>query len=92
MFHHSLACSLKRENDKIKKLPREYQASRRSLVEELGAEKDRALAQSQRMAVLGGENEELRVQLKSMKDKFEILAEEIQAARVQNEIRALAVK
>lgn len=61
-------------------------------MEELGAEKDRALAQAQRQAVLQGENEELRVQLKCMKDKFEILAEEIEAARVKNEIRALAVK
>ena len=71
---------------------REYQAARRSLVEELGAEKDRSLAQAQKMTVLVAENEDLKLQIKSLKDKFEILAEEIEAARVKNEIRALHAK
>ena len=76
---------------KIEKF-REYQAARRSLVEELGAEKDRSLAQAQKMTVLVAENEDLKLQIKSLKDKFEILAEEIEAARVKNEIRALHAK
>ena len=44
------------------------------------------------MTVLVAENEDLKLQIKSLKDKFEILAEEIEAARVKNEIRALHAK
>ena len=44
------------------------------------------------MAILVAENEDLKMQIKSLKDKFEILAEEIETARVKNEIRALHAK
>ena len=57
-----------------------------------GAEKDRTLAQAQKMAIMVAENEDLKTQIKSLRDKFEILAEEIETARVKNEIRALHAK
>jgi len=68
---------------------REYQAQRRSLVEELGAEKDRNLATRQKMTSLSAENEELKIQIKGLKEKFEILAQEIEHSRIKSEIRAL---
>merc|ERR1719356_460162 len=69
-----IALELEQAKIKKEKLAREYQAARRSLVEELGAEKDRTLAQAQKMAILVAENEDLKIQIKSLKDKFEILA------------------
>ena len=44
------------------------------------------------MAIMVAENEDLKMQVKSLRDKFEILAEEIETARVKNEIRALHAK
>jgi len=84
-----IALELEQMKMKSEKQAREYQAQRRSLVEELGAEKDRNLATRQKMTSLSAENEELKIQIKSLKEKFEILAQEIETSRIKSEIRAL---
>ena len=63
--------------------------TRRSLVEELGQARDEALQLATKNSSLGVDNQELKLQIQSLKDKFEILAQELEHHHIKKEIKLL---
>ena len=54
--------------------------------------KDESLALSQKNSVLGVDNSELKIQIQSLKDKFEVLAQELERHHIKKEISLLNQK
>lgn len=71
---------------------REQQATKRSLLEEVSLAKDESLAMSQKNATLGVDNSELKLQIQGLKDKFELLAQELDHHQIKKEIKLLNQK
>ena len=61
-------------------------------MEELSMAKDESLALSQKNSVLGVDNSELKIQIQSLKDKFEVLAQELERHHIKKEISLLNQK
>jgi len=84
-----IALQLEHEKTRFEKQNREHAAARRTLLEEVAVAKDESVALSKKNTALGVDNGELKMQIQALKDKFEILAQELDQAHLKKEISRL---